>query len=114
MAELDPKGLEAAARVYARTKDNRDKFENMAMSGDEFVDQFWGNYLEDIEPIVTAYLSAQESVGVDVADLVTAARIVAFEDQSPEALKRLDVASEAFADRVPWEDEPASLTKGDG
>lgn len=42
-------------------------------------------------------------IPADVAALVIAARIVAFEDQSPEALKRLDQASEAFADRVPWE-----------
>lgn len=42
----------------------------------------------------------------DVIDLVIAARIVAFEDQSPEALRALDKASEAFADRVPWDDEP--------
>ncbi len=42
----------------------------------------------------------------DVQRLVIAARIVAFEDQSAEALRELDQASEAFADRVPWEDEP--------
>lgn len=43
----------------------------------------------------------------DVRRLVIAARKVAFEDQpSREALKELDGASEAFADRVPWEDEP--------
>ena len=42
----------------------------------------------------------------DVTRLVIAARKVAFEDQSPEALRELDQASEAFADRVPWDDEP--------
>lgn len=42
----------------------------------------------------------------DVARLVVAARIVAFEDQSADALRELDQASEAFASRVPWEDEP--------
>lgn len=44
----------------------------------------------------------------DVVELVKAARVVAFEDQSPEALKRLDTASEAFVDRLPWDDEPES------
>lgn len=42
----------------------------------------------------------------DVRRLIIAARIVAFEDQSVEALRELDQASEAFADRVPWDDEP--------
>lgn len=42
----------------------------------------------------------------DVRRLVIAARVVAFEDQGPAAIKELDAASEAFADRVPWEDEP--------
>lgn len=47
----------------------------------------------------------------DVVRLVVAARGVAFEDQpSREALKELDEASEAFADRVPWEDEPDADT----
>lgn len=45
-------------------------------------------------------------VPADVRRLVVAARKVAFEDQSREALKELDAASEAFADRVPWDDEP--------
>lgn len=44
----------------------------------------------------------------DVIRLVIAARVVAFSDQSREAIKELDEASEAFADRVPWEDEPES------
>lgn len=43
----------------------------------------------------------------DVVELVIAARIVAFEDQSPEALRQLDKASEAFAELVPWDNEPA-------
>ena len=42
----------------------------------------------------------------DVAELVIAARIVTFEDQSPEALERLDKASAAFADRVAWNGDP--------
>jgi ribosomal protein S27AE len=43
----------------------------------------------------------------DVARLVIAARHVAFGDPTDvEALKELETASEAFADRIPWEDEP--------
>lgn len=46
------------------------------------------------------------AVPPDVTALVIAARVVAYEDQSPEALRQLDQASEAFSDRVPWDDEP--------
>lgn len=42
----------------------------------------------------------------DMVRLIIAARIVAFEDQGPEALKELDEASEAFADQVPWDNQP--------
>lgn len=42
----------------------------------------------------------------DVQRLVRAARVVAFEDEDPEAKQELVDASELFADRVPWEDEP--------
>lgn len=42
----------------------------------------------------------------DVARLVVAARVVAFEDRGDKAIKELDAASEAFADRVRWEGEP--------
>lgn len=48
----------------------------------------------------------------DVRRLVIAARVVAFEDQGREALKELDKASEAFADRVPWDDAPAKKSVG--
>ena len=51
-------------------------------------------------------LSAPGGLPQDVIDLVIAARVVAFEDPSPEAIKALDKASEAFASRVPWDDEP--------
>lgn len=46
------------------------------------------------------------SVPSDVARLVVAARIVAHEDQGPEAIRELDRAAEAFASRVPWDGEP--------
>jgi hypothetical protein len=51
-------------------------------------------------------LANEELVGSDVTRLVIAARKVAFENQGPDALKELDKASEAFADRVPWDDAP--------
>lgn len=54
--------------------------------------------------------SATAEVPDDVSNLVIAARIVAFENQSPEALKALDIASEAFASRVPWENEPPRIS----
>ena len=41
-----------------------------------------------------------------VSELVIAGRIVAFEDQGQDALRRLDKATEAFASTVPWEDQP--------
>lgn len=44
----------------------------------------------------------------EVVRLVIAARVVAFERQDVEALRELDQASEAFAELVPWENEPAS------
>lgn len=50
--------------------------------------------------------TADFAIPADVVRLVIAARIVAHEDKSPEAIKELDEASEAFADRVPWDDEP--------
>lgn len=41
-----------------------------------------------------------------MARLVIAARIVAFEDKGPQAIRELGQASEAFAELVPWEDQP--------
>ena len=48
----------------------------------------------------------------DVVKLVKIARHVAFSDHSEEALRMLDAASEAFADRVPWDDEPKLAENG--
>jgi hypothetical protein len=42
----------------------------------------------------------------DVRRLVIAARVVAWEDQDEAAMQELRVASELFADRVVWEDQP--------
>jgi len=49
---------------------------------------------------------SQPSLPQDVIDLVIEARNVAYSDQSPEAIRALDKAVEAFAERVGWEDEP--------
>lgn len=43
-----------------------------------------------------------------LTELVVAARMVAFEDRSADALRRLDKASEAFASIIRWDDEPLS------
>ena len=42
----------------------------------------------------------------DTRRLVIAARMVAWEDPDPANLKELQDASEAFAGRIAWEDEP--------
>lgn len=42
----------------------------------------------------------------DVIRLVIAARLVAYGEPDSQAIKELDDAAEAFADRVPWDDEP--------
>lgn len=43
----------------------------------------------------------------DVLNLVIASRIVAYEDQGPDACKALDQACEAFSDSVPWGEQPS-------
>lgn len=45
----------------------------------------------------------------DVINLVIEARNVAYSDQSPDAIRELDKAVEAFAERVGWEDDPSHL-----
>lgn len=69
--------------------------------------------LTGVSPEVATSLAEQAATATlaqDVIDLVIAARIVAFEDQSPEALRALDSATEAFASRVPWDEDPEALT----
>jgi hypothetical protein len=58
-------------------------------------------------------VSVPNAVEPDVARLVIVAREIAFgglfdacDDDQRAAIKELDEASEAFASRVPWEDEP--------
>lgn len=116
LAAVEPCDREAAATVYAR------------MGGRSAVETVHANILggyEDDYWLVQAFArhrltalqrtplraSEQETptehgeVAGDVQRLVIAARIVAFEDQGPEALRELDQASEAFAARVPWEND---------
>lgn len=50
-------------------------------------------------------INTKDELPDDVVRLVIAARVVAFEDITDEALSELDKASEAFADRVPWSNE---------
>lgn len=45
----------------------------------------------------------------DVVRLVIAARRVAYEGAAEDDLRALDIAAEAFASRVPWDDEPDEL-----
>jgi hypothetical protein len=52
--------------------------------------------------------AAQAFRSQDVVRLVIAARNVAFGDATPDSIKELDRASEAFALIVPWDDAPAS------
>jgi hypothetical protein len=54
--------------------------------------------------LISAVANAQ--LPQDVVRLIIAARMVAWEDPDAENLKELQEASEAFASRVPWEDEP--------
>ncbi len=50
--------------------------------------------------------TSSEPATREMVDLIIAARVVAYEDQSPEALRELDRALEKFADKVKWENEP--------
>lgn len=63
----------------------------------------------DVAAAIRALITTPSTLPADVVRLVIAARIVAFEDQGPEAMKELDKASEAFAERVPWDDEPSLI-----
>lgn len=52
--------------------------------------------------------TSRDPLPSDVVRLVIAARVAAFEDHiaDREVRRELDTASEAFADRVPWENQP--------
>jgi hypothetical protein len=57
---------------------------------------------------VCSEIARTTSASPDLARLIIAARNVAFGDQGAEAIRELDEASEAFADCLPWDDEPAT------
>jgi hypothetical protein len=66
--------------------------------------------LQKAKVIMDTLLPAPAALAPDVVRLVIAARNVAFDDPcDDDARQELDAASEAFADRVPWEDEPEGL-----
>jgi cell division septum initiation protein DivIVA len=65
--------------------------------------------LAEVSRRLTELQHRREAAGFlaqDVIDLVIAARMVAYEDQSPEAIRALDKALEAFAERVGWDNDP--------
>jgi hypothetical protein len=57
---------------------------------------------------IDEYVKLRDEISADVRRLVIAARKVAFGEVSRETLKELDEASEAFAERIPWDDQPRS------
>jgi len=94
-----------------------DHVEVAALSGDEcdhYVDNALSLTVGDFRALrkVDAILSELQQglqgrgLSQDVIDLVIEARVVAYEDQSPEAIRALDKAVEAFAERVGWENDP--------
>jgi len=92
-------GIEAAAKYL---RDRRDENKEV---GNEFQALMCEAQAQAVE--VLKRPEPSDALPADVRRLVIAARKVAFEDQGPEALRELDKASEAFASRVPWENEPA-------
>lgn len=61
-----------------------------------------------LEPLSPTPVVEGDALPADVRRLVIAAREVAYEDRpDKEVLRELDQAAEAFAERVPWDDEPA-------
>lgn len=69
--------------------------------------EIYGHFFSEAQAelfIFTGGKSAQ--IPDDMRRLIIAARIVAFEDPDDENLKELGDASEAFADRIPWENDP--------
>lgn len=60
-----------------------------------------------------ATLTAPDTATPAMRRLIIAARNVAFKSQPDnKSLHELDEASEAFAEAVPWDDEPAPPTEG--
>ena len=107
LAALEP-ALREAQAWHAR--------ENKALSksGRSDADYHWRRqqHFAQAEAIEDILRGGTPALAFDVVELVVAARIVAFEDHSPEALKQLDKAVEAFGSRVPWDDEPDEAEEG--
>jgi hypothetical protein len=77
---------------------------------------------EHVTPLLDAALTAQDHADVasqgaslpdDMVRLIIAARIVAYGDEA-DAKTELDKAVEAFADRVPWDEEPDDVASQGG
>lgn len=74
-----------------------------------------GDYGEDVAVAAWNRRAAPASplpgggLPADVMRLVVAARRVAYEGAAEDDLRALDIAAEAFASRVPWDDEPDEL-----
>lgn len=100
-AQVEPVAFDKGAVVEAMARALRES--------DPERDDEW-DYTDQAQAALDAALpllgAEERGLPQDVIDLVIAARTVAYEDQSPEALCALDKASEAFAGRVRWDDEP--------
>jgi len=70
--------------------------------------QMIGEIWRALRKLKAALAAPAPAIPDDVVRLVIAAREVAFDTSGPtdEAIKELDAASEAFASRVPWENDP--------
>lgn len=87
--------------------------------GDYIAAEIYGNDREEVEERLKAALSGLlaapasplpgDGLPADVVRLVIAARRVAYEGAAEDDLRALDIAAEAFASRVPWDDEPDEL-----
>ena len=104
--------LETALREAQAWHESENKA--LSKSGRIDADYHWRRqqHFAQAEAIEDVLRGGTPALPFDVVELVVAARIVAFEDHSPEALKQLDQAAEAFGSRVPWDDEPDENEEG--
>ena len=75
----------------------------------ELTEQSLEEVIDELAAAPASPLPEGGGVPADVARLVVAARRVAFENPSQAELRELDIASEAFASRVPWDDAPDEI-----
>lgn len=107
------KGVWQAALTHARARAEPVAWmrDEESITTNEEILRRWRDAGRNVTALYTHPVPAQEPVAVpaDVVRLVLAARDVAFtSDPTPEALKELDTASMAFAERIPWDYEPQS------